>query len=273
MLTIYAPSNKPESKCWEVFNGIKKTWTTEIKTLDNTATETFNSPLDEYMFWGFTGNNLNLVHQLEDRKLNYWFTDTPYFGRFDNKNLKPDNHYWRIAKNNIHVGMIDDCPEDRLQKFNIKVKDRNKKGKHILVCPSSATVNQYIKQTNFLQQTMRELEKYTDRGVKIRVKPRGNNTSGPLVAKVPIQEDLKDAWCCITSCSISAVESLCAGVPVICHAKSFASPICDTDISKVENPKYEDPMPLLKSLAYQQFTPEEFANGTAVSILKDLKIL
>ena len=39
MLTIYAPSNKPESKCWEVFNGIKKTWTTEIKTLDNTATE------------------------------------------------------------------------------------------------------------------------------------------------------------------------------------------------------------------------------------------
>ena len=55
--------------------------------------------------------------------------------------------------------------------------------------------------------------------------------------------------------------------------KSFASPICDTDISKVENPKYEDPMPLLKSLAYQQFTPEEFANGTAVSILKDLKIL
>ena len=167
MLTIYAPSNKPESKCWEVFNGIKKTWTTEIKTVDNTATETFNSPLDEYMFWGFTGNNLNLVHQLEDRKLNYWFTDTPYFGRFDNKNLKPNNHYWRIAKNNIHVGMIDDCPEDRLQKFNIKVKDRNKKGKHILVCPSSATVNQYIKQTNFLQQTMRELEKYTDRGVKI----------------------------------------------------------------------------------------------------------
>ena len=129
MLTIYAPSNKPESKCWEVFNGIKKTWTTETKTLDNTATETFNSPLDEYMFWGFTGNNLNLVHQLEDRKLNYWFTDTPYFGRFDNKNLKPDNHYWRIAKNNIHVGMINDCPEDRLQKFNIKVKDRNKKGK------------------------------------------------------------------------------------------------------------------------------------------------
>ena len=44
-------------------------------------------------------------------------------------------------------------------------------------------------------------------------------------------------------------------------------------IRLVENPKYEDPMPLLKSLAYQQFTPEEFANGTAVSILKESKIL
>ncbi len=273
MLTIYAPSNKPESKCWEVFHGVAKTWPEQNKILDNSATNIFNTALDQCMFWGFTGNNLNLVHQLEDKNLNYWFTDTPYFGRFDNNNLRPDNHYWRIAKNNIHVGLIKDCPADRLQKFNLKVKERNTKGKHILVCPSSATVNQYIKKPDWLHHTMKELEKYTDRGVKIRVKPRGNNTSGPLVAKVPIEEDLKDAWCCVTSCSISAVESLCQGVPVICHPKSFASPICDTDISKVESPTFKDPMPLLNSLAYQQFTPEEYANGTAISILKELGVV
>ena len=31
MLTIYAPSNKPESKCWEVFNGVKKSNIIRIK--------------------------------------------------------------------------------------------------------------------------------------------------------------------------------------------------------------------------------------------------
>ena len=121
MLTIYAPSNKPESKCWEVFHGVAKTWPEQNKILDNSATNIFNTALDQCMFWGFTGNNLNLVHQLEDKNLNYWFTDTPYFGRFDNNNLRPDNHYWRIAKNNIHVGLIKDCPADRLQKFNLNL--------------------------------------------------------------------------------------------------------------------------------------------------------
>ena len=42
---------------------------------------------------------------------------------------------------------------------------------------------------------------------------------------------------------------------------------------KIANPTYVDPSAWLNSLSYQQFTPHEFADGTAVSILKDLKIL
>ena len=269
MLTIYAPFNNPNSKAWEVFNGVEKSWPEQVKVLDNTATDV----LSNSMFWGFVNNNMALVKVLETRKQQYWFTDTPYFGRFDNNNLKPDNHYWRICKNNLHVRFIKDCKSDRFDKFNIKIKPVSYKGSNILVCTSSPNINQYLGRPNWVEETIAEIKKHTDRPIKIREKPRGRGTSGPSEAKIPIEKELEDAWCCVTSCSISAIESLCAGVPVICDPKSFASEVASTSIADIEDPYYVFPESWLYSLAYQQFTPEEFANGTAIEILMDKKIL
>ena len=278
MLTIYAPLNKPNSKCWEVFEGIKKTWPYRVIVRDNTHGVDPNvwmapAPEFESMFWGFVNTNRMLVHKSEAYEHTYWYTDTPYFGRFDNKNLKPNNHYWRICKNNIHVGLIKNCKDDRLAKFKNSVKEPKRDGSYILVCPSSSGVNQYLRQPNWTAETVATLKKHTDRAIKIREKPRGQGTSGPAVAKVPIQEDLKNAWACVTSCSISAIESMSEGVPVFCHEKSFATPIASTDLSHIENPIFTDPHEWLCSLAYQQFTPEEYDNGIAVKILKDKGIL
>ena len=278
MLTIYAPLNKPNSKCWEVFEGIKKTWPYRVIVRDNTHGVDPNvwmapAPEFESMFWGFVNTNRMLVHKSEAYEHTYWYIDTPYFGRFDNKNLKPNNHYWRICKNNIHVGLIKNCKDDRLAKFKISVKEPKRDGSYILVCPSSSGVNQYLRQPNWTAETVATLKKHTDRAIKIREKPRGQGTSGPAVAKVPIQEDLKNAWACVTSCSISAIESMSEGVPVFCHEKSFATPIASTDLSHIENPIFTDPHEWLCSLAYQQFTPEEYDNGIAVKILKDKGIL
>ena len=125
MLTIYARFSNPNSKAWEIFNGVEKSWPEQVKVLDNTATDV----LPNSMFWGFVNNNMALVKVLEARKQTYWFTDTPYFGRFDNNNLKPDNHYWRICKNRIHVPFIKGCKSDRFEKFEMKVQAPNFKGK------------------------------------------------------------------------------------------------------------------------------------------------
>ncbi len=270
MLTIYAPFNNPNSKAWEVFNGVEKSWPDQITKLDNTK-ET--DPANNSMFWGFVGNNREMVKKLEARKQPFWFTDTPYFGRFDNSNLKPDNHYWRICKNSIHVRYIPGCNKDRFEKFNIKLKAPNLKGDHILVCPSSPGINGYLERPNWLDETVEQIKRITDRPIKVRHKPRGKGTSGPAVAKVSIEEDLKNAWCCVTSCSISAIEAVCNGKPVFCDKKSFATHIGNTELQDIENPMFVSPEDWLYSLAYQQFTPEEITNGRAVEILLDKGLL
>ena len=44
-------------------------------------------------------------------------------------------------------------------------------------------------------------------------------------------------------------------------------PVCEQDFTKIETPLYEDPRPVFNSLAYGQFTQEEFRNGYAMEIL------
>jgi hypothetical protein len=270
MLTIYAPFNNKNSKAWEVFDGITHTWPEQVQTLDNLVEV---DPKDNSMFWGFVNNNLEMIKKLEARKQNFWFTDTPYFGRFDNANLKPNNHYWRMCQNSIHAKFIKDIKSDRFEKFGINVRQPDNTGTHILICPSSASIHNYIDSSNWIDLTIEKLKRVTDRPIRLRHKPRGRGTSGPSEAKVPLSEDLKDAWACVTSCSISAVEAVCMGKPVFCHEKSFAKALGNIHLENIETPFYADPFPWLYSLAYQQFTPEEFSNGTACGILKDIGVL
>lgn len=270
MLTIYAPFNNKNSKAYEVFDGVQKSWPEQTKMLDN---QTEIEPVANSMFWGFVGNNRELIKKLETRKHQYWFTDTPYFGRFDNNNLKPDNHYWRICKNKIHATLLQNCKSDRFDKFEIKIQAPKLKGDHILVCPSSAGIHGYLGTPNWTNDTIESLKRYTDRPIRLRHKPRGRGTSGPSEAKVPLSEDLKDAHAIVTSCSIAAVEAVCMGIPVFSHEKSFASAMGNLHLEDIEQPFYADPEPWLYSLAYQQFTPEEYSNGKAIEILTDKGLL
>jgi hypothetical protein len=60
------------------------------------------------------------------------------------------------------------------------------------------------------------------------------------------------------------------GVPVFCDPQnSAAAPISETNFSKIETPKYGDRIALFSSLAYNNWTLEEMANGTAWSMLNE----
>ena len=165
------------------------------------------------------------------------------------------------------------CKSDRFNKFGIKIKAPNFKGSYVLVCPSSAGIHDYLDKPNWTNDIVEQIKRYTDRPIKIRHKPRGRGTSGPSEATVPLSEDLKDAWVCVTSCSIAAIEAQCMGIPVICDEKSFAKEVGGQELADIENPYFVGCEDWLYSLAYQQFTPEEIANGKAVEILIDKGLL
>jgi hypothetical protein len=77
----------------------------------------------------------------------------------------------------------------------------------------------------------------------------------------------------VTFNSIAATESVLAGVPAFALAPSNAAiPVCNTDLSKIDNPWYPEQDQIYAwacHLAYGQFHNSELLDGTALRILQE----
>jgi hypothetical protein len=215
-------------------------------------------------FWGFVGKNYHLVKEHIRLGLKWYFTDMPYWGRWNGlkEAVNPNmDFYWRIVPNSTHVTWVNDYPNDRFKQLGVEVHDWQTGGDHILVCPSSPTMERFIGQPGWTEQTVATLKRYTDRPIKIRHKPRARGTSGPAAARVPFAEDARNAHAVVTSVSMSAVEAACLGIPVFTHEQGPASPIALWDLSKIETPIRPDRTKWLNTLSYYQFTEKEIRQG------------
>ena len=122
------------------------------------------------------------------------------------------------------------------------------------------------------------MKQNTDRVIDVREKPYN-----PTVAKDHVGATVKidrptnhqgkinweDYFAMVTYNSNTLVESLENGVPVLCDPMCAASPIAETDFSKIETPKYGDRIALFSSLAYNNWTLKEMADGTAWRMLNE----
>ena len=83
--------------------------------------------------------------------------------------------------------------------------------------------------------------------------------------------DWKEYYAMVTFNSNTLVESFANGVPVFCNSSTCsATPIAETDFTKIETPVYGDRVGLFSSLAYNNYSMEEMANGTAWELLNNL---
>lgn len=263
-LNIVGPEDKPGSKCWQALEPLSRGWP------DSSISYEYSDDGRPTCFWGLANGNWNMLEQLKLKQRKFLFTDMGYFNRW---NGDPDTAYWRTIPNTLHVNSIGKYPSDRSRKLGIHLRDWRKSGSHILVAPSSFTMSQwcgYNSEQHWINATVAELQKHTDRPIKIRMKPRDGKKSGPMVASVPLSEDLKDCWAIVTSCSMAAVEAVVAGVPSFTHTLSPAAPVSYTKLSKIENPHMPDRQAWINTLAYRQFTKIELANGKAYEILHQL---
>lgn len=248
-MNYYYPGFNSQSKATWVLDAISSNDADAVIIRDDTLN---NKP---GVFWGLANNNFNLIKEHQIRSTSFYFTDMPYWNRWMGDNR--DSCSWRIIPDALHCNWVGNFPDDRFRQLGVTVKDWRTRGNHILVCPSSDTMSRFYDQHDWLNKTITELRKHTDRPIKVRYKPRGNNTSGPRAAKIPFEEDVKDAWAVVTLASIAGIEAAVSGIPVFCIKESPCSPLGNLDLSKVENPTLIDRHRWLNTLAYYQYTEDE----------------
>ena len=198
----------------------------------------------------------------------FYAIDSGYLGNERTKSKV----YHRITKNALqHLGPIKERPFDRLSKIGYKYLKFNP-GRKILICPPSDKVMKFWDQPmpeEWTQNVIRELKKYTDRPVEVRLKPKRNEriADGNIIHALQ-----NDVHCVVTYNSIAATEALLNGKPAIALGPNAATVLCNTDLADVENPNTFDKATIegyAAHLSYCQFTKQEMQNGTAWRILNE----
>jgi lipopolysaccharide biosynthesis glycosyltransferase len=215
---------------------------------------------------GLGGGSRKAIQHCWETGRTFYAIDTGYFGNAGSK-----TKIWhRVTKNALqHTGPIIERPDDRLRKFKYR---KFKNGNKIMLVPPSDKVMKLFGQPDpevWVEDIKRELQKYTDRPIEIRLKP---NRSERISTK-PLEAALDDnVYCLVTYNSIAALEALMYGVPAIALGPNCATALCNTkisDINHLNRPTEDEMYALMKHLSYCQFTRDEMMNGYAWSIVNE----
>lgn len=227
-----------------------------------------------WIFGILRGTNLVYKH-CQKNKIDFYYMDRPYWGI-----SRQQPYFLRIVKNDHVKNYIEERPDDRFKAtFPYDLKPYHKNGKKILVCPPTNSIKTFFECESWLDSTLEQLKKNTDREILVREKPynpeaqlgadgiihTGGNNSKTSKEKF----EWKDIHAVVTNNSSITVEALANGVPVFTDGNNCAFPIAGKSLARIEHPVYEDPRPLFYSLAYGQFTAKEMSNGKALRTLDE----
>lgn len=220
-----------------------------------------------------------LMHKLlETTNRDFYYIDNGYMG-----NVMKKKHWYRIVKNDIqHIGRMKEVPRDRWDNMVALApwlvyhgqKTAPKNGPILLVTPSGKPCEYYgINRDEWVKNTTAQIKKYTDRPIiirnkELREKRIANNSIGAQCSRDKI-------WAVVTYNSIAALEAVHYGIPAFTMAPHAGDVICNTDLSKIENPWYPDEILVNRFwhwIGYCQYTPREMMNGTAMRIQQEYDI-
>ena len=214
---------------------------------------------------GLGGGSRKAIQHCWETSRDFYAIDTGYFGNAGSKTKT----WHRVTKNALqYVGPIIERDDARLPKFKYR---KFKNASKIMLVPPSDKVMRLWGQPDpevWVENTKKELQKYTDRPVEIRLKP---NRSERISTK-PLEAALADdVYCLITYNSIAALEALMFGVPAIALGPNCATALCNTNLAEINNlnkPTEDEMYALMKHLSYCQFTRDEMMNGYAWEMVK-----
>jgi hypothetical protein len=233
-----------------------------------------------HFFWGLAGKNITLIKGCIERNEEWWYVDNGYLTQQITRYPEPKIHdynktYFRIVKGGLHTKNGKSGSVERLgileqQGIDVKFKGWSD-GEHILLCPSSPTVTQFINdisQDEWVESVKSELRQHTDRPIKFRNKPRPGNEWWDT----NIKDDLNNCHCLITNMSLAAVDAVLNQVPVLTHAHNIAYKMSINNLPNINTPYKpgrKEVEPWLNMLSHNQFTIPEIEDGTAYRILNE----
>ena len=233
-----------------------------------------------HFFWGLAGKNIPYIKGCIERNEEWWYVDNGYLTQQITRYPEPKIHdydktYFRIVKGGLHTKNGKSGSVERLgileqQGIDIKFKGWSD-GDHILLCPSSPTVTQFINdisQDEWVESVKSELRQHTDRPIKFRNKPRPGNEWW----NTNIKDDLINCHCLITNMSLAAVDAVLNQVPVLTHAHNIAYKMSINNLPNINTPYKpgrKEVEPWLNILSHNQFTIPEIEDGTAYRILNE----
>lgn len=241
--------------------------------------------------WGILRGGNKAVDTCISKGLDFYYLDNEYFLPTNSAGTSNLNkRFFRVSKNETQNTKMKDRPNDRWEKLDQPIHPWSKTGSAILICPPTQPMYMFHRVESWLDNTINQLKKFTDRKLVLRLKPnavtvkydhRGylvrddsirdkiNAYENVEVSSLTLEEDLKRAYAVVTFNSNIALKSLQNGVPVFVSEKSAARPIAHTDLSKIETPHYGDRNKLFCHLAYSQFSFDDFRDGTLYRILEE----
>lgn len=200
------------------------------------------------------------------------------------------NFYLRYSLNGVfpNTGFyfdnnIDHSRWPSIQKtLNVSLKDYRTQGTHILLCLQRVggwSMGESDVQ-NWMDNTIAELRKNTDRPIVIRRHPgdrqqqRLKFPKGIIVSSRKfIVEDLKNCWATVTYNSSPGVASLIRGIPTFVTdpipQRSQTFPLCNTTFKKIESPKLADREDWINKISQFHWNTTELINGQAWRFMKE----
>jgi hypothetical protein len=237
----------------------------------------------EFCFQGLIRGTEKLKPYFKTNK--WYYFDQPYFFYTAYQQHKDFKDQWyRINVNNVQTNKIDKNLKhlDRYKRLldtsreEIELKDWRKTGEHILVIPPSYhTAKWYgFSEDRWLQDTVKEIKKHTDRPIRVRYKYQGGAKFGERVdINNPLHIDLQNCWAMVSFHSMCASHAVRRGIPSFCSEHSPAAPVSLSlkDLDKLENPIMPEREQWMATLLGSQFTLEEMKSGYAYRYLNDIE--
>lgn len=163
--------------------------------------------------------------------------------------------YAIALRHHLGAGEWKEGLEDRWTPLNVSLRPWRKDGREIIVLPQRGIGAKSIAMpSGWTEDVVRRLKKVTDRPIRVRHHP-GMSRTDPWV-------DLQDAWAAVTWASGAGIKSIVHGVPVFCEMPSWIGrPAASFGVASVESPFLGDRLPMLRRLAWAQFSVAEIRSG------------